>query len=375
MRLKDYPEIIVDEIPKLYESHIKVFITHLHGMQEQVHRLPKKFCKIYTTRALADQIFEYLFLRNANISKQDFQILEDTQPFVLRLSDGKRLQVMLCAGNELGNSLMFLIRKVYGGRMLYYYSAVQQDDLCYLMGNATYQEWIRQGTEVLFLNLQAASKPYEHIDFDLIAAEMLRHSQDIDSAIVIKLPLFGFEFVAKRLAQTEALCGTIKLVGNFLRNYRCLTSDLRNFHQPGYKMAVNMMDTYETEVYTSVMSFEKPYPIPKLKWSPVPTRMNLVQLCSLLRPLHISGIICPHDKGNAPSVPDYLKHFKLNYSPRTKELEMPQTADVQDVSAESQLKNTEPFKSQQAAKTQCDPFVYSKPRKIAFVDYDDDDTV
>lgn len=368
MRLKDYPEIIVDEIPKLYESHIKVFITHLHGMQEQVHRLPKKFCKIYTTRALADQIFEYLFLRNANISKQDFEILEDTQPFVLRLSDGKRLQVMLCAGNELGNSLMLLIRKVYGGRMLYYYSAVQQDDLCYLMGNATYQEWIRQGTEVLFLNLQAASKPFEHIDFDLIAAEMLRHSQDIDSAIVIKLPLFGFEFVAKRLAQTEALCGTIKLVGNFLRNYRCLTSDLRNFHQPGYKMAVNMMDTYETEVYTSVMSFEKPYPITKLKWSPVPTRMNLVQLCSLLRPLHINGIICPHDKGNAPSVPDYLKHFKLNYSPRTKELEMPQTADVQDVSAESQLKNAE-------HKTQCDPFVYSKPRKIAFVDYDDDDTV
>lgn len=371
MRLKDYPEIIVDEIPKLYESHIKVFITNLYGIQEQVNRLPKKFCKIYTTKALADQLLAYLCPRNANISKQDFHILEDTQPFVLRLSDGKRLQVMLCAGNELGNSLMLLIRKVYGGRLLYYYSAVQQDDLCYLMGNATYQEWIGQGTEILFLNLQAASKPFVHIDFDLIAAEMLKHSQDIDSPIVIKLPLFGFEYVAKRLAQTEALCGNIKLVGNFRRNYSFLTPDTRHFHQPGYKITVNIMDTYETEVYTSIISFESPYPITKLHWTPVPTRMNLIQLCSLLRPLHISGVICYHDKGNAPSVPDYLKRFKLKYSPRSKELEMPQTTDVTGASAESQSKNTE---QSQIVKTQCDPFVYSKPRKISFVDYDDDDT-
>lgn len=361
MHLKDYPEIIVDAIPKLYEKHNKVFITHLYGVQEQVNRLPKKFCKIYTTAALAEQLLLYLSPRNANISKEDFHIMEAGEPFVLRLSDGKRLQVMLCAGNELGNSLMLLIRKLHGGRLLYYYSAVQQEDLCYLMGNATYQEWIVHGTEMLFLNLQAANKPFEHIDFNKIADELLKDRQDIDSPIVIKLPLFGFEFLAKRLAQTRAFHGGIKMVGNFLHNYCCLTTNLRYFHQPGFQIRVCIMDTHETEECPSIASSEDL--LDKLKWSPVPTRMNLIQLCSLLRPLHISGLIGYHDKGNAPSVPEYLKRFKLNYSPNSKELAGAVTETVE---------NTQPVRTQQAAKTQNDPFVYSKPRKIAFVDYDDD---
>lgn len=121
------------------------------------------------------------------------------------------------------------------------------------------------------------------------------------------------------------------------------------------------MDTHETEECPSIASSEDL--LDKLKWSPVPTRMNLIQLCSLLRPLHISGLIGYHDKGNAPSVPEYLKRFKLNYSPKSKELAGAVTETVE---------NTQPVRTQQAAKTQNDPFVYSKPRKIAFVDYDDD---
>lgn len=363
MHLKDYPEIILDEIPKLYESHHKVFITHLYGVQEQVNRLPKKFCKMYTTAALAEQLLLYLNPRNANISKEDFHIIESGVPFELRLSDGKRLQVMLCAGNELGNSLMLLIRKLHGGRLLYYYSSVQQEDLCYLMGNATYQEWIVHGTEMLFLNLQAANKPFEHIDFNEVADELLKYNQNTDSPVVIKLPLFGFEFLAKRLAQTRALHGSIKMVGNFLNNYCCLTSNLRYFHQPGFQIRVYIMDTHEADECTTIASFKNPYSIDKLKWSPVPTRMNLIQLCSLLRPLHISGIVGYHDKGNAPSVPEYLKNFKLRYSPKPKELGGAVTETEE---------NTQPVRTQQATKTANDLFVYSKSRKIAFVDYDDD---
>ncbi|KAH8417391.1 hypothetical protein KR222_010154, partial [Zaprionus bogoriensis] len=312
MRLKEYPEIIVDAIPKLHESHIKVFITHLSGIEKQVNRLPKQFCKMYTTKPLAQQLLHYLSTRNANISQQDFLIVEHAQPFMLRLSDGKRLQVMLCAGNELGSSLMLLIRKWQGGRLLYYYSAVQQDDLCLLIGNATYHEWISHGTDELLLNLQAAHRPFVPIDFEEVAKEVKQHGKFVDNPIVIKLPVLGYEFIARRLAQTCALFGHIKLQGNFLRNYCSLSSDLRCFHQPGFKITAHIMDIEETELRCS----ERSYPLGKLKWSPVPNRMNLIQICSLLRPNHISGIVGYHDTGNAPPVPDYLKRFKLGYSPK-----------------------------------------------------------
>ncbi|EDV97882.1 uncharacterized protein LOC6558070 [Drosophila grimshawi] len=362
MRLKDYPEIVLDDIPKLYESHIKVFITHLYGLEEKVDRLPKQFCKMYTLQPIATQLLHYLRSRSANISEQDFHIVKNSEPFTVRLSDGKRLEMMLCAGNELENALMLLIRKLHGERLLYYYSAVQQDDLCKLMGNASYQKWIAQGTEVLFLNLQAVDQTFKHIDFEEVAKAITKNEQT-----VLKIPLLGYEYLIRRLAQTATLYGHISLKGNYLESYKSLSPDLRHFEQPGYKVTVLVKSPFDGP--------DKLYPLEKLQWSPVPNRINLIQLCSLLRPLHIHGIVTFHANGIVPPAPQYLKRFRFNYSPRSvvpeMEVHVPETQLI-ELSTEKAAQS--PAKSQQGGTTPSkDPIVLSKQRKLVFVDYDDDD--
>lgn len=359
MLLKEYPDIILDTIPKLYEIHSKVFITHLYDVEKQLQRLPLRFCKMYTTSILANQLLKYLIARKANISFRDFHIIEESQPITIRLNDGKRLEIMLCAGNELGNSLMLLVRRLRGGRLLYYYSAVQQDDLCRLMGNTIYQEWIAQGTEVLFLNLQAASQPFVHIDFEEVAKEISEYSKNMNNKAVIKLPLFGYEFLVQRLAKTFALFGHIKLMDSFLDNFLCLTPEPRYFAQPGYIVTAKVFTRNNFEIGSS-------YPLAKLKWSPVPNRINLITLCSLLRPLHIRGIVSYHEKGNAAPVPEYLKRFKNGYSPKSKEIQGPGHSNAQ-------TEKISPAKSQKDGTTsRKDPFVYSKARKLAFVESEED---
>ncbi|XP_034485909.1 uncharacterized protein LOC117790540 [Drosophila innubila] len=374
MRLKEYPEIMLDTIPKLYEIHSKVFITNLYGMEEQVERLPKRFCKMYTTQPLANQLWIYLNRRNANISMQDFHIVEESQPFAIRLSDGKRLEVMLCAGNELGSSLMLLIRRQHGGRLLYYYSAVQQDDLSRLMGNETYQKWISLGTEVLFLNLQAANQPFVHIDFEGVAAEISKYCKDTGNEDVIKVPLFGYEYLVHRLAKTFTLFGHIELQDSFMCNFCCLTLDTRYFHRPGYTCTVKICNT------NNFPGMEH-YPLSKLKWTPVPNRINLIQLCSLLRPLHISGIVGYHEMGNVGPVPAYLKRFKKGYSPKSHGIEIPETQLTHEHSndnapagySNTQSEKISPAKSpKDGTNSRRDPFVFTKPRKLAFVEYEDD---
>ncbi|KAH8359307.1 hypothetical protein KR093_005722, partial [Drosophila rubida] len=310
MLLKEYPTIILDTIPKLYESQIKVFITHLYGIEAQVDRLPKKFCKMYTTQPLANQLLEYLGPRKANISPQDFYIVPEGKPFDIRLSDGKRLQMMLCAGNVLGSSLMLLIRKLRGGRLLYYYSAVQQDDLWCLMGNTTYHEWIALGTEQLLLNLQGAHLPFVHIDYEQVADEISTYYTDNGKHAVLKVPHFGYEWLIRKLAESNNLFGHIKLLDSFMKSYTCLSSDLKVFHQPGYTVNMTVNHICNTDIY----DHETPYPLDNLKWSPIPNRINLIQICSLLRPLRISGIVGYHEKGTVIPVPEYLKSFKLKHS-------------------------------------------------------------
>ncbi|XP_030569247.1 uncharacterized protein LOC115768698 [Drosophila novamexicana] len=372
MRLKEYPEIVVDVIPKLYESHIKVFITHLYGMEEQVDRLPKKFCKMYTTQPLASQLLHYLRSRGANISEQDFHILRDAQPFTLRLSDGKRLQLMLCAGNDLGNSLMLLIRKVQGGRLLLYYSAVQQDDLCQLMGNITYQEWIAKGTEVLFLNLQAVDQQFNHVDFEEIARGIYIYGESMKRPTVLQVPLLGYEYLIRRLAQTLTLYGHIKMSNAYLDNFMCLTSDLRRFEVAGYVVRANVVASNSVDYDAQ----EKPHPLEKLQWSPVPNRMNLIQLCSLLRPLHINGIVAFHASGNVPPVPQFLKRFQLKYSPKSKgrlteeQVDVPET-QLMHLPSQENIPQTQTQQEQSTLRKQ--PIVILKQRQLHFVDYDDDD--
>ncbi|XP_034113924.1 uncharacterized protein LOC117574282 [Drosophila albomicans] len=356
MRLKEYPTIILDTIPKLYERQINVFITHLYGIEAQVERLPKKFCKMYTTQPLANQLLEYLGSRGANISSEDFHIVPEGKPFSIRLSDGKRLEIMLCAGNVLANSLMLLIRRLRGGRLLYYYSAVQQDDLNYLMGNTTFQEWIALGTEELLLNLQAAHQPFDHIDFEQIAEQISKFFKENDKVPVIEVPQFGYELLIRKLAETSALFGHIKLLDSFQNSYRCLTSDLRYFHRSGYTISLAVNHKSSINIHNSEIS----YPLSKLKWSPVPNRINLIQICSLLRPLHISGIVGYHEKGNVTPVPEFLKNFKCSNAIVSK------TQVIQE-SVESKLCPTKRRRDYEN-----EPILFTKSKKLAYVDDDDD---
>ncbi|EDW77957.1 uncharacterized protein Dwil_GK24761 [Drosophila willistoni] len=311
MRLKEHSDIIFDVIPKLYESHSKVFITHLHNVEKQLERLPKKFCKMYTNRSLASQLLCYLTSRNASISESDFHIVEDAKPFQLRLSDGKRLEVMLCAGNELKNSLMLLIRRIQGGPLLYYYSAVQQDDLWRLMGNDTYNAWIAQGTEILYLNLQHANQTEVlHYDYDEIAESIIKFAEERERKVLIKLPLFGYEYVIRSLAYTQ-LYGHIHLMGCFGDAYRHLTNDMQRFNNPNFAETVQVCSLADSIGTEDLVEF----PVTQLKWTPVPTRVNLKQLCSLLRPKHIHGIVAYHALGNAPPAPSYLQALRSTFSP------------------------------------------------------------
>ncbi|XP_023170639.2 uncharacterized protein LOC111599272 [Drosophila hydei] len=365
MRFKEYPEIVVDVIPKLYEDHIKVFITHLYGMEEKVDRLPKQFCKMYTTQPLANQLLGYLSSRGAKISLQDFHIVKEAEPFQLRLSDGKRLELMLCAGNELGNSLMLLIRKLQGGRLLYYYSAVQQDDLCRLMGNVTYQEWIAQGVDELYLNLKAADQPFKHVDFEEVARIISDCAASAGGTYVLKLPLFGYEYLLTRLARTLTLYGHIKLMSSYLHSYCCLGADLGHFEQDGYAVTVQIE-----------ASNSWPLPLNELLWSPMPNRMNLMQLCSLLRPVYINGIVDFHATGNVPAVPQYLKRFRTRYSPKASAApaadhsNVPETQLIQWPSAEN-IAETQTQQENTAARKDSHKII--KQRKLQFVDFDEDD--
>ncbi|XP_033149765.1 uncharacterized protein LOC108599898 [Drosophila busckii] len=311
MRIKEYPEIVFDVIPKLYEQQTKVFITNLCEMEQQLERLPKKLCKMYTTRPLAEQLFLYLSTRHADITKKDFHIVQDSEPFKLQLSTGHSLQVMFCAGSELGNTLMVLIRKAQGpGVMLYYYSAVQQFDLCRSIRNANYIEWIREGTELILLNLQQVEAPFRPVDYDEIARNITAFNKAKQAVARIKLPLFGYEQLVKKLAAT-VLRGQIELLGSYAESYSILCTDTP-LRLPNHVVRLQICARSEWNL-SSCSSFQ----LYTVNWSPVPHRVNLIQLCSLLRPLHINGIVGYHTSGYVPPVPDYIESsLKLGNSPK-----------------------------------------------------------
>ncbi|XP_016956104.1 uncharacterized protein LOC108028679 [Drosophila biarmipes] len=317
MRPKDHPDLHLDVIPKMYDPHFKVFVTSLCHVQKQLEKLPRRFCRMYTTEALATQLLKYLQPLKANITKQDFNVVNEGQPFPLLLSDGKRLEAMLCSGSHLGHSLILLIRKQQGGRLLYCYSAMRLDNLGRLLGNPIFNSWIAAGTDQLYLNLSSVNMPFTHVDFDKMAITFEEHGKRNNNSVVhLDVPLFGYEEMVWKLAQTR-LGGHIHLHEKLAESYKCLSSDLECFRLKNFIPRVCVHGSLEDaeQMYRprNVVSLETKY----LKWSPTPTRMHLRQLCSLLRPQHIQGIVPFQSDGVIPPIPPFLKRFKANYSPQT----------------------------------------------------------
>ncbi|XP_016983175.1 uncharacterized protein LOC108047489 [Drosophila rhopaloa] len=317
MRPKDHPDLRFDVIPKLFDAHFKVFVTNLVHVEEQLHLLPRQFCRMYTTRPLANQLQQYLKLRKANIKEQDFKVVEEGQPFPLVLSDGKRLEAMLCSGSHLGHSLILLIRRPQDGRLLYCYSAVRLDNLGRLLGNSIFNSWIVKGTEHLYLNLTSVNEQFEPVDFDRMAITIEEYgNQNNGVEVCLVLPLFGYEEMLWKLAHTQ-LNGHIRLGDVLKDSYKCLSSDLerfQGFHCLGQWLYVcsSLEHSQQGNQQENVVFLN----IEHLKWSPPPTRMHLRQLCSLMRPQHIQGIVHFHSNGIVPPIPTYLKRFKANYSPQ-----------------------------------------------------------
>ncbi|XP_052844258.1 uncharacterized protein LOC128257327 [Drosophila gunungcola] len=356
MRPKDHPDLRFDVIPKLFDAHFKVFVTSLIHVEEQLTLLPRQFCRMYTTRPLANQLHQYLRFRNANIKEQDFKVVEEGQPFPLILSDGKRLEAMLCSGSHLGHSLILLIRRQQGGRLLYSYSATRLDNLGRLLGNSVFNSWIAEGTEHLYLNLSSVNEPFEPVDFDEMAITIEEYATKKDNSVVcLNLPLFGYEEMLWKLAHTR-LSGHIKLGEVFLDSYRCLSSDLERFKRKNYlpkvyvcKSLVHAQLMYRTR---NVVFLE----LKHLRWSPPPTRMHLRQLCSLLRPQHIQGIVHFHSDGVVPHIPPFLKSFKANYSPQ-----------------KDSLTSSKPQGDAQATAAKQGPYrAFTKRKRFEFLDDADD---
>ncbi|EDV51886.1 uncharacterized protein LOC6546253 [Drosophila erecta] len=314
MRPKDHPDLHFDVIPKLFDAHSKVFLTTLCDVDKQLIHLPRRFCPMYTTRPLATQLFQYLQSRNANVVGQDFHVVEEGQPFALQLKDGKRLEGMLCSGSHLGHSLIVLIRRMQDNRLLYCYSAMRLDNLGRLLGNSVFNSWIAQGTEQLYLNLSSVNLPFDHVDFDEMAHAIEAHGAQNDQSVVhLKVPKFGYEEMVWRLAHTN-LRGHIHLGEHMTKCYECLSTDLERFRDENYVPKI-FVSGYPTDFnpHQKTVSLD----ITELKWTPNPTRMHLRQLCSLLRPQHIQGIVQFHTDGIVSPVPSFLKVFKANYSPKS----------------------------------------------------------
>ncbi|EDW29526.1 GL22866 [Drosophila persimilis] len=208
-----------------------------------------------------------------------------------------------------------LIRKIQGGRLLYFYSAVQQDDLCQLVANPVFNSWIAQGTDLLFLNLTAVDQPFVHVDYDTLAATIDKLPRQENSVVRLKLPLFGYEPLVRRLGHT-LLYGHIRLMGNYAESYALLSSDLQRFECRDYRVKVHIFDGEDFATLTSRAERFVMLRLDHLKWSPLPSRMNLIQLCSLVRPQHIHGIVPHHSVGNVPPAPEYLQRFRASYSPQ-----------------------------------------------------------
>ncbi|XP_017058982.1 uncharacterized protein LOC108099846 [Drosophila ficusphila] len=315
MRPKDHPDLRFDVIPKLYDVHFKVFITSLCHVQEQLHLLPRRFCGMYTTRPLANQLFVNLKNRNANIKEKDFHLVEECEPFSLILSDGKRLEAMFCSGSHLGNSLILFIRRQQGGKLLYCYSAARLENLGALLGNRIFNSWISEGTDQLYLNLSSVNFPFEHVDFDEVAKTIEEYGKKRNNSVVhLDVPFFGYEEMLWLLAHTR-LRGHIRLDDKLADSYKCLSDDLERFQQKDYvtRMHVggSLGDAKPAYHPRKVVSLD----IKLFKWSPKPTRMHLRQLCSLLRPEHIQAIVNFHSDGVVPPIPSFLKVFKPNYLP------------------------------------------------------------
>ncbi|KAH8315616.1 hypothetical protein KR059_006542, partial [Drosophila kikkawai] len=317
MRPKEHPELIFDVIPKLYEQHSKVFVTHLGNMQEQLLVLPRKFCRMYTTRPLANQLLKYLRSRQAKIEEADFEVVEECQPFSLRLSDGKRLEAMLCPGSKLGHNLILLIRRPTNvGKLLYCYSAVKLESLGCLLANSIFNSWIAQGTEQLYLNLSSVNVPFEPVDFDEFAAIIEEYRKSHNAVVLLELPLFGYEELVWQLNYTK-LHGHIRLLGDFQESFGCLNSELKLV--PGSLTKVHVCAIQNSSAEDSQAEEDEKvatvhFPLGIIKWSPLPTRMHLRQLCSLLRPDHIQGIVPFHAVGNVPPAPEFLQCFRAKYA-------------------------------------------------------------
>ncbi|KAH8296629.1 hypothetical protein KR054_008996 [Drosophila jambulina] len=356
MKPKEHPELIFDMIPKLYEEHSKVFVTHLTNVEEQLQVLPRKFCRMYTTRPLADQLLKYLKSRQAKIGEEDFEVVEECQPFALRLSDGKRLEAMLCSGSKLGNSLILLIRRpTNAGKLLYCYSAVRLESLGRLLGNSVFNSWIAQGTEQLYLNLSIVDRPFEHLDFDKLAATIEECRKKHNAVVLLKLPLFGYEELVWLLGHTR-LHGHIRLQGDFRESFECLSSYLKPIE--GWLTKVQVCSTHNSSNEKDVTVN---FPLDLLKWSPLPTRMHLRQLCSLVRPQHIRGIVPFHAKGNVPRAPEFLQRLRCTYAAGSKGKE-PSSLKAQEI---------QPGSTMEKGKTKA-PLRIINAKRFQFVDDEHD---
>ncbi|XP_017089526.2 uncharacterized protein [Drosophila bipectinata] len=328
MRPKEHPELSFDVIPKLYEANAKVFLTSLFRVEEQLQPLPRTFCRMYTTEPLANQLIDYLSLRGGQISKQNFHLVEDCQPFEVQLIFGRKLEAMLCCGSHLNNSLILLIRRPQGGRLLYCYSSVRMDNLGRLLGNPVFNSWIRNGTERLYLNLSSVNKPFEHLDFDEMAKKIQKDCIQNNQVRELKLPHFGYEELIWNLGHTR-LYGQIRPMGTLAQSYKHLSSDLGRFQCDDNSVKINVCMILDCEaaleaLHTDSGSRTLTLPLRQLKWTPLPTRMHLRQLCSLLRPQHIDGIVAFHSAGNIPQVPAFLQCFKEAFVERSKKPKAPE---------------------------------------------------
>ncbi|KAH8286947.1 hypothetical protein KR018_011395, partial [Drosophila ironensis] len=307
MRPKEHPDLIFDVIPKLYDSHFKVFVTNLQHVEEQLERMPRKFCRMYTTRPLADQLLLYLRSRNAQVSEQDFHVVSDGQPFELQLSDGRRLEAMLCSASSLGHCLILLIRRPQGGPLLYCYSAARLDNLGRLLGNTVFNSWIAPGTDRLYLNLASVGDQFRHPDYENMAKNIAEIYKKRKEIVVLRVPLFGYEELIWNLGHTP-LYGQIKLRGHFADIFACLTKDLKRFEPKNPDDIIKLLVCAKEVRIAETLSPES------LNWTSAPTRMHLRQLCSLFRPHHIESVVPFHCRGNVPRVPEFLKCFKATFS-------------------------------------------------------------
>nr|XP_014093982.1 uncharacterized protein LOC106620108 isoform X1 [Bactrocera oleae] len=317
MKFLEYGEdFLFDDMPKVYNSTQKVFITRLFGLNQL--QLPKRVPKIYTSKAIAWRMkIHFNTNKEQVLTDANFVYLDPAKnPHILHLSDEKRVKVFVFEEHSATHNIMVLIQK--DGKITHLYAGacvfVRQ-----ILLNDMFVSCISTGVDKLYMDLKRALTPCNPNELNDIIDELYRllHKEIIKIQLLVES--FGSEeFVAELGNQLRGLVHLNDAFLNYNGHFLCLehfemdAEMARIFveHAPNNECAKHC---HNSEVLVTVKltmdkrKKDKSNNYFEMHYSPLPSPFNLKVLASSVYPAHVYGIT--YGNMEPPSIPEYLRRF------------------------------------------------------------------